>query len=157
MRHALLAFAALMLAACQPQAPDGKRAEPPADAPAPPIPPEPPPPPEEPKEFVGDIDARGTEPFWALEIRKETLTLKRPAPDKELAVRNPGAVNDGSQAVWSTVAPDGKAFIVTLVMEGPCSDGMSDLTYPYVAVVTYGALTYRGCAYKVAEKPKGAN
>lgn len=155
MRHALLAIAALMLAACQPQGPDGKRAEAPADAPAPP--PEPPPPPEEPKEFVGDIDARGTEPFWSLEIRANALTLKRPDPDKDVSAANPGAVDDGSQAVWSTVTADGKAFIVTLVMDGVCSDGMSDLTYPYVAVVTYGDLTYRGCAYKMSNRPTGAN
>lgn len=155
MRHALLPLAALMLAACQPQAPDGKRAEAPADAPAPP--PEPPPPPEEPKEFVGDIDAKGTEPFWTLDIRADKMTLKRPDPDKDVSVANPGPVDDGSQAVWSTTTADGKAFIVTLVMDGVCSDGMSDLTYPYVAVVTYGDLTYRGCAYKMSNKPKGAN
>ena len=36
MRHALLiTAAALLLAACQPQAPDGSVAQPPADAPAP--------------------------------------------------------------------------------------------------------------------------
>lgn len=155
MRHAFLALAALMLAACQPQAPDGKRAEAPADAPAPP--PEPPPPPEEPKEFTGDLDAKGTEPFWSLEIRADKLTLKRPEPSKDVAVANPGVVDDGSQAVWSTVAEDGKAFIVTLVLDEPCSDGMSELSYPYVAVVTYGDLTYRGCAYKMSNKPKGAN
>lgn len=170
MRHTLLALAAVTLAACQPQDPDGKRAEPPADAM------------EEaaeaadaaaeaadeaakaaeeaaealvPKEFGGDIDARGTEPFWNLEIRPGAITLTRPEPSKPVTVANPGVQETGGEAVWST-SVDGKAFIVTLVNEGTCSDGMSDLDYPYMAVVTLGELTYRGCAYKTSAKPKGA-
>lgn len=175
MRHALLALAAAVaLAACQPQDPEGKAAEPPASA-------------DEiadaadavaeaadkaaeaaedaaeraeqaaedaaPKEFAGDLDARGTEPFWNLQIRAGAITLTRPEPAKPVSAANPGVQETGSEAVWSTTA-DGKAFIVTLVDEGTCSDGMSELNYPYMAVVTLGELTFRGCAYKTSAQPK---
>lgn len=171
MRHTVLALAAVALAACQPQDPEGKRAPPPADAM------------EDvaeaadaaaeaaddaaqaaedaaealvPKEFGGDINAVGTEPFWNLEIRTGAITLTRPEPSKPVSAANPGVQETGGEAVWST-SVDGKAFIVTLVNEGTCSDGMSDLEYPYMAVVTLGELTFRGCAYKTASKPAGAN
>jgi uncharacterized membrane protein len=157
MRHALLALAALALCACQPQAPDGEPAPPPADAPEGPseTAPDAPEEPDEPKEFTGDIDARGTEPFWAAEIRADKITLKRPEPEAEVSAPNPGVSDQGGEAVWST-SVDGKAFIVTLVKGEPCSDGMSDLSYPYMAVVTYGPLTYRGCAFKANKGPQGA-
>lgn len=169
MRHALLALAAVTLAACQPQDPDGKAAQPPASA-------------DEiadaadkaaeaaedaadraeqasedamPKEFAGDLNATGTEPFWNLEIRAGSLKFTRPEPTPLVTAANPGVQETGAEAVWSSTTADGKAFIVTLVNEGTCSDGMSDLKYPYVAVVTLGPLTYRGCAYKTSAKPKG--
>ncbi len=145
MRHALLpALAVLALWGCQPQSPDGAPAPPPADAP-----PEPP----KPKVFSGDLDARGTEPFWAVSIRADKITLTRPDPDKPVAAANPGVVEDGRNAVWSTMA-DGKPFIVTLSEEEPCSDGMSDLQYPYKAVVTLGDLTFRGCANRTGLAPR---
>lgn len=177
MRHALLALAAVTLAACQPQDPDGKTAPPPASA-------------DEiadaadklaeaadkaaeaaedaadraereaeaamPKEFTGDLNATGTEPFWNLEIRAGGLKFTRPEPAAAVTAANPGVQETGAEAVWSSTTADGKAFIVTLINEGTCSDGMSDLTYPYVAVVTLGPLTYRGCAYKTSARPKGA-
>lgn len=154
MRHALLALAAFVLAACQPQAPDGEPAQPPADAPAEADASEPEEPADETDDtFAGDIDARGTEPFWALEIRADRITLTRPDPEPPVSAPNPGRVETGSEAVWSTMAA-GKPFIVTLVEEGDCSDGMSDLIYPYIAVVTLGDLTFRGCAAKSSAMPR---
>ncbi|UTP39840.1 hypothetical protein M9M90_01310 [Phenylobacterium sp. LH3H17] len=160
MRHGLpwtLAgvLAALMLAACQPQSPDGKAAPPPADAPEAPVAPQPPEAPVEPatKEFTGDLDARGNEPFWALAIRPDKITFTRPDPEPPVVVDNPGAgVDDGQHAVWST-NKDGKTFMVSLAQE-ECSDGMSDLKYPYLAVVTLGDQTFRGCAFKTGQQPR---
>lgn len=153
MRHALLAIAALVLMGCQPQSPDGAPAPPPADAPPAPPPPEEPPLP--PKMFTGDLDARGTEPFWSLTVRADKITLTRPDPAKPVVVDNPGSTDDGAQAVWST-SYEGQPFIVTMAMEGPCSDGMSDASYPYFAVVTLGDLTFRGCANKLLKTSEPA-
>ncbi|MDP3852956.1 hypothetical protein [Phenylobacterium sp.] len=146
------AVAVLMLAACQPQAPDGEPAPPPADAADVPAPPEEPEEPETPKEFTGDIDARGTEPFWAVQIRADKIALTRPDPEPAVVAANPGANDDGQKAVWSTTA-NGKTFMVSLAQED-CSDGMSNLNYPYLAVVTLGDLTFRGCANKVGQQPR---
>ena len=65
MRHAFLITAALLLAACQPQAPDGSLAQPPADAPAT-APEAAAPVAALPAAFQGDLDAHGTEPFWGV-------------------------------------------------------------------------------------------
>ena len=148
MRASIL-IAALALAACQPQAPDGSLAQPPADAP--PLPAEPAPPPATPAAFQGDIDAHGTEPFWAVEIRQTQISFKTP----EASIVFPAggmAVADGA-AVWESTAGD-KPIKITLREQPGCSDRMSDLKYPLAAEVALGGTTYKGCAAKTSEKPR---
>ncbi|CAN5405760.1 hypothetical protein BH10PSE5_BH10PSE5_22410 [soil metagenome] len=152
MRPIVLVASLSLLAACAPQAPDGSNAPPPADAPpqaaAPATPPAATPIPEE---FAGDMDARGTEPFWGLQIRDTQITLQR--PDHPNAVgNNPGLKMDGAKAVWATQAGADR-LTVTLTMQA-CSDGMSDLKYAYAAEVKLGAETLKGCAGKTAAMPK---
>ena len=149
MRTLIPLIAALALAACQPQAPDGSLAQPPADAP--PLPAEPAPPPATPAAFQGDIDAHGTEPFWAVEIRQTQISFKTP----EASIVFPAggmAVADGA-AVWESTAGD-KPIKITLREQPGCSDGMSDLKYPLAAEVALGGTTYKGCAAKTSEKPR---
>lgn len=151
MRHALLitAAAALLLAACQPQAPDGSVAQPPADAPPPAAAPAPAA--ALPAAFQGDLDAHGTEPFWAVKIREGQIEFS--TPEANIAFPNKGGVVDGGKVVWESV--DGPRPIkVTLSEQAGCSDGMSDLTYPLAAEVALGGTTYKGCAVKTAEKPR---
>ncbi|WP_374577207.1 COG3650 family protein [Phenylobacterium sp.] len=148
MRASIL-IAALALAACQPQAPDGSLAQPPADAP--PLPAEPAPPPATPAAFQGDIDAHGTEPFWAVEIRQTQISFK--TSDASIVFPAGGmAVADGA-AVWESTAGD-KPIKITLREQPGCSDGMSDLKYPLAAEVALGGTTYKGCAAKTSEKPR---
>ena len=151
MRHALLitAAAALLLAGCQPQAPDGSVAQPPADAP----PPAPAPAPAAalPAAFQGDLDAHGTEPFWAVKIRESQIEFS--TPEANIAFPNKGAsVADGA-VVWEN-ADGPRPIKVTLREQAGCSDGMSDLKYPLAAEVALGGTTYKGCAVKTAEKPR---
>ena len=149
----LLALApfALILAACQPQAPDGAAAPAPADAPAKMITPAP-------ESHARNMDlsqpirAVGTEPFWAVEIDGTKLTLKRPGePDKLFEA--PGAQITPGQARWQAKAADGQLLSVSLFVSD-CSDGMSDLRYPMSAEVTILDKTQHGCAAKVAEFPR---
>jgi len=133
----LPATAALILGACAPQAPDGSDAPAPADAP--------------PAAFSGDLDARGTEPFWALEIRARQITLRRPDHPAQMAA-NPGLKMSGDKAVWTTKTGE-TPLTVTLSAE-PCSDGMSDLKYPYAAEVVLGGETLKGCAGRTLDMPK---
>jgi uncharacterized membrane protein len=155
MRHAFLITAvAVLLSACQPQAPDGSVATPPADAPAPAPAPTPAPSPAGatlPEAFKGDLDAHGTEPFWGVKIRDAQIEFS--TPEANITFPNHGgAVVDG-KAVWESTAGD-KPIKVTLSEQPGCSDGMSDLKYPLAAEVALGGTTYKGCAAKTSERPR---
>lgn len=147
---ALFAAAAVALAACQPQAPDGSPATPPADAPRPAAAAEAATMlPALPAVFTGDIDARGTEPFWSLTIRGNQLTLSRPDQPNLIVGNSKGGTMEGQTAVF------GYEPLVVRLTEAKCSDGMSDLSYPLTAEVVAQGQTLKGCAAKTAEMPKG--
>ena len=145
-------LALLALAACQPQAPDGSQARPPADAPAPPPTVAEPPPPAPTSAFSGDIDAHGTEPFWAVEIRADQIGFKTPEASIAFPTAKASMSVAGDVATWESAAGDKPIKIVLRVQPG-CSDGMSDLRYPLAAEVALGGTTYKGCAAKTSEKP----
>lgn len=134
----------LGLAACEPQAPGGAAAPPPADAPD--LVADPPGP------FDGEIRAVGTEPFWGLRIGDTEITLERMDQPSSKGP-NPGPTLDGERAIWRTPTADGDELVVTL-WEEDCSDGMSDLTYVYQARVQVGDETLSGCAGKADAMPR---
>lgn len=149
MRHALPLLAALMLCACQPQAPDGSPAQPPADAPtanepgpndlATPAAPD--------ADLAGDVDARGTEPFWAVNVRKDGIRLIRPDPEPAVVGAYVAPMVDGAgRTVFATRAGD-REMVLTLTRKA-CSDGMSDLSYPFEAQFKLGGQDFKGCAGK---------
>jgi uncharacterized membrane protein len=149
MKRALPCLALLLcLAACQPQAPDGAPAAPPADAPkasaTPKI--------ASTMDISQPITARGTEPFWALSIDGTAFKLSRP-DQPDLAAEAPGAAIEPGRAVWIAKTADGRQLTVTLYGSA-CSDGMSDLKYPLTAEVVLLNETLRGCAAKTAELPR---
>ncbi len=143
--------AALLVAACSPAASDmpAGGATPPADAPAtaeaaPTAPAGP--------DFARPINALGTEPFWGVEIRRDSLRLSGP-DRKDLVAANGGPAVMGETAVWEARAADGSPLKVTLTAEA-CSDGMSDRAYPYRARVETTAEMLNGCAAPLeAETP----
>lgn len=148
MKNALAGLALLTLCACQPQAPDGDPAPPPADAP----PAAEVPAPATVMDISKPITARGTEPFWALTIDGTTLKLTRP-DHADLVAQAPGAAIDGGRAVWIAKGSGGEQLTVTLYASA-CSDGMSDLKYPMSAEVAVVNETLQGCAAKTAELPR---
>jgi uncharacterized membrane protein len=135
----------LLVAACQPQAPDGQPAPPPADAPALPAQPVN-------MDISKPITAHGTEPFWGLTIDGKAFKLTRP-DHPDVVAEAPGAAIAGGHAVWIAKTPDGQQITVTLYAS-ECSDGMSDLKYPMTAEVTLLNESLRGCAAKTAELPR---
>lgn len=143
---ALAAAAALGLAACEPQAPDGAAAPPPADAPATAETAQPVATP-----FDPPLSARGTEPFWALEVTEETLTLTRP-DQPALSMANPGMRMQGAKATWDALSAGARLYIE--VEEKACSDGMSDLSYPLTVEVQTGDLKLAGCGAKAGAMPR---
>lgn len=141
MRASLIAFSScLLMAACGPSGGDAPPSPvPPADAPAGP-------------DFTKDINAVGAEPFWALEIRGKDLKLS--GPDRtDLTVGHGGAAVKGQSAIWEGEGLSGARLKITLMAE-PCSDGMSDLTYPFKATVETAGEQLTGCAAPADAWPK---
>jgi uncharacterized membrane protein len=93
--------------------------------------------------FSGDLNALGTEPFWAVTIRGDGLTFSRPGED-DVRNANPGAVIAKEAATW-TIAGGSAPFKLTLTKEA-CSDGMSDRHYAFKAVLAFQDKTLYGCA-----------
>lgn len=142
-----LAGAAVLIAACHPTAQDSQApAAAPAHGDAPANPTEPASAPTTPQaavnaDFLGPLQAAGTEPFWGLRVGGKELVFSRPG-QADVRVANPGPRMEGKSAVWA--APHG-ALELTLT-PGHCSDGMSDRDYPYTAVVVADGQTLSGCA-----------
>lgn len=110
----------------------------------------PPPPAAEPASVLAGVDltkpvlARGTEPFWSIELTGAEMVyagLDRP----EQRAPQPKAVVQGTTATFEGVTGAGTAVSVMLAAT-ECSDGMSDLTYPLTAIVKVGDETLNGCA-----------
>jgi uncharacterized membrane protein len=146
-RYLVLSATLFVLGACHPTAQDSQApasGSPHADGPANPT--EPASAPAAPTaavnaDFLGPMQANGTEPFWGVKMTRTELVLSRP-DHPELRVPNPGPRMEGKSAVWA--APGG-ALELTLTL-GHCSDGMSDRDYPYTAVVVADGQTLSGCA-----------
>ncbi|MBI5942415.1 MAG: hypothetical protein HY859_18555 [Caulobacterales bacterium] len=149
-RIAALSVTAFLLAACSPEAPGGGEAAPPADAPATPAAPAT----EIPAEFAGDFSAAGNEPFWRVDIKGQAIVLSGPAAEnvQTTTAANAGLATTADSATWTAQA--GTTPVVVKVTRGDCSDGMSDLTYPYKAEVNWGAETLKGCGFETAKQPK---
>ena len=94
-------------------------------------------------DFAGDLNALGTEPFWAIKIRADGLTFSRPGA-KDVKSANPGPVIENDRATW-TIADGPIPFKLTLTTGG-CSDGMSDRHYTMNAVLAFEDKTMYGCA-----------
>ena len=95
---------------------------------------------------AGDFDAVGTEPFWAVQVRKDSLTLSRP-DHAELKVPAPPSEARGGGLVWTTEE------LTVSIAPGACSDGMSDRRYVYDALVRVGPEILKGCAYRPGAAP----
>ena len=52
-----------------------------------------------------------------------------------------------------TMTSPGPQAVQATFTKGDCSDGMSDLKYPYTVVLTWGAESLKGCGFNTAEEP----
>ena len=131
----------LLAAACSPKTGEGSARGERASAPGASLEDATPAPAPLPADFVGDIDARGTEPFWALEIRAGGLKLQRP-DHADVTAPNAGPRMAGEAGTFGEA---GGPLYATLRIQS-CSDGMSDKQYPMAAEVRVDGETLRGCA-----------
>lgn len=86
----------------------------------------------------------GTEPFWALHIETSGMRFTTPEDTAGLRFGAARAVSVGDSLRWNSVGDRG--VIEAVITRTPCSDGMSDKTWPYRARVEIGKTTYEGCA-----------
>jgi uncharacterized membrane protein len=92
--------------------------------------------------IASHLIARGTEPFWAIEVDGNRLVWKTPDRPEGVVVLTERRVESNGVRY---VAADADAFELAIAA-GRCSDGMSDLEYPFTATWTHGDRTWRGCA-----------
>lgn len=94
------------------------------------------------------VSLLGTEPFWSVQLTQAGIVYEGLDRPEQTAPRA-DPVMAGTTATWDTTTDAGNPLVVTLI-ETPCSDGMSDRTYPLTARVEIGEETLNGCAASTA-------
>ena len=86
----------------------------------------------------------GTEPFWGGSVTGTALTYTTPENQagRTIAVRRFA----GNNGLAFTGTLEGAGFDMA-VTEAPCSDGMSDRTYPFTVTLQIGAEKRAGCGW----------
>lgn len=86
----------------------------------------------------------GTEPFWGGEVSDDVLTYTTP----ENQVGEMVAIDRfaGRNGISFSGQLDEKPFVLA-VTPARCSDGMSDRTYPFAAIVQVRGERHEGCAW----------
>lgn len=97
-------------------------------------------------EAVVQTVARGTEPFWALEVRSDRVQFSRMGIDSTVYPYAPPVFDAEGRAVYRTKRFSADPLLTLVIERGDCSDGMSDQRYPGSAILTRGDSTWRGCA-----------
>lgn len=86
--------------------------------------------------------AVGTEPFWGAEVDGRCVTYS--TPENQVGTRI-WAHYDASANRWEG-ALNGKSFKLSIEAHDGCSDGMSDRSFPLLAIVEVGGEERHGCA-----------
>jgi uncharacterized membrane protein len=86
----------------------------------------------------------GTEPFWGGQVTHGTLTYKTPEDLAGQTIAVERFAGRGGLSFDGTL--EGKPFIMTAT-PSPCSDGMSDRTYPFAVTLKIGEETRNGCGW----------
>lgn len=82
--------------------------------------------------------AIGTEPFWSVTLNGKTIRVERPGhPVLTVASPEPEVGFNGELYLTRTVMVD--------ITHVPCSDGMSDRTFPDTVMLRVNGTVYRGC------------
>ncbi|MEP9360780.1 META domain-containing protein [Sphingomonas sp. KR3-1] len=85
-----------------------------------------------------DYRASGTEPFWNLSIGAKTMRFEAPGRPT-VAVPTPRVIHGFAGEMWQT------RRINVNTNHRPCTDGMSDRSYPDTVTVTVDGRNYQGC------------
>jgi uncharacterized membrane protein len=86
----------------------------------------------------------GTEPFWGGSVTGTRLTYETPENPKGTTIEVRRFAGNNGLAFSGTLA--GAGFDMA-VAEAPCSDGMSDRTYPFTVSLKIGEEKRSGCGW----------
>lgn len=86
----------------------------------------------------------GTEPFWGGEVKGSDLIYTTPENPKGSRVEVSRFAGNNGLSLSGNMGGQGFDLAVT---EAPCSDGMSDRTYPFTVSLRLGGETREGCAW----------
>lgn len=95
-----------------------------------------------------DYWCRGNEPFWIVQVSEKENLIDFYNPMEQKYYHFSFSKPETKQNVTMYTAEDkaGNHKIKITVAAETCSDGMSELTYPYKSEVVLDGTTYKGCA-----------
>ncbi len=94
--------------------------------------------------FPQSFRVLGTEPFWAIHVSEGKLRYMTPEDQEGRQIEIQREQTERDELALSGTL-EGEALTLS-VTEEPCSDGMSDRSYPFAATLRLGKATLRGCA-----------
>ena len=95
----------------------------------------------------------GTEPFWGGSVRGTALTYTTPEAPAGTTIQVTRFSGNNGLAYSGTL---GGAVFDMAVTEAPCSDGMSDRSYPLTVSLQIATETRMGCAWTDRRNFKGS-
>lgn len=90
------------------------------------------------------VAARGTEPFWSVEVTDAALLWHQPDEPKEISITAPQTQNSEGAVSYTAINEDHK--IELLIEAQACRDDMSGEYFAYTARATLDGKQYTGCA-----------
>ena len=87
------------------------------------------------------FDCHGNEPFWGLKLHANNIVFTREQQDTHL---NPVSPHQQGNTFKYDTQTNGQAVTIVVKKE-KCSDGMSDISYPYSVSYSGTNQTYSGC------------
>jgi uncharacterized membrane protein len=90
------------------------------------------------------VAARGTEPFWAVEVTDAALLWHQPEEPKEISIAAPQTQDSEGAVSYTAINEDHK--IELSVDAQACRDDMSGEYFAYAARATLDGKKYTGCA-----------
>lgn len=90
------------------------------------------------------VGARGSEPFWSIEVTEAALLWRQPDDPKEISL--PAPQTQDSEGAVSYVAAGNGHRIELMIEAQPCRDDMSGEYFAYAARATLDGKKFTGCA-----------
>lgn len=97
--------------------------------------------------------AQGNEPFWSLQIAGAALTFRTPDGDSVSVQSAREEHVDGGRRF---TAISGGERLVATILDDPCADSMSGMSYPSTVTVRVHGREYHGCGGEPARLLQGA-